>query len=166
MKAFKIPRSVLVMIHTPDLQFLMLKRAPKAEFDRDFWQSVTGSLDAEDELPVLAAKRELFEETGLRADDYQLRDLQSEVIYEIFEQWRYRYAPGVTHNVEHQFALCVPDTRVPIRLAPREHVAFQWLPFEQAADACFSWNNAGAIRRLAQTYASKSSYRMLIDGNF
>ena len=149
MKAFKIPRSVLVLIHTPDLQFLMLKRAPKAEFDQDFWQSVTGSLDAVDEPPLLAAKRELFEETGLNADAFELRDLQHEVTYEIFEQWRYRYAPGVTENVEHQFALCVPDTSVAIRLAPREHVAFQWLPFDQAADLCFSWNNAGAIRRLA-----------------
>ena len=138
-----------MLIHTPDLQFLMLKRAPKAEFDLDFWQSVTGSLDAVDEPPLLAAKRELLEETGLNADVFELRDLQHEVTYEIFEQWRYRYASGVTENVEHQFALCVPDTNVAIRLAPREHVAFQWLPFDQAADLCFSWNNAGAIRRLA-----------------
>ena len=134
----------------------MLKRTPKAEFDQDFWQSVTGSLDAVDEPPLLAAKRELFEETGLNADAFELRDLQHEVTYEIFEQWRYRYAPGVTENVEHQFALCVPDTSVAIRLAPREHVAFQWLPFDQAADLCFSWNNAGAIRRLAAELSNGS----------
>ena len=152
MTAFKIPRSVLVLIHTPDLQFLLLKRAPKdvkGEFDVDFWQSVTGSLDALDEPPLLAAKRELFEETGLNADEYIFRDLQHAVEYEIFEQWRYRYAPCVTHNTEYQFAVCVPNTQVAVRLAPNEHVAYQWLPFAQAADLCFSWNNAGAIRRVA-----------------
>lgn len=152
MRAFKIPRSVLVLIHTPDLQFLLLKRAPKdvkGEFDVDFWQSVTGSLDALDEPPLLAAKRELFEETGLNADEYIFRDLQHALEYEIFEQWRYRYAPGVMYNTEYQFAVCVPNTQVAVRLAPNEHVAYQWLPFEQAADLCFSWNNAGAIRRVA-----------------
>ena len=145
----KIPRSVLVMIHTPDMQFLLLKRVCKNEFDCDFWQSVTGSLDFEDELPSVAARRELFEETGLRAEDYIFRDLAQTTEYEIFPEWRYRYADGVTHNTEYQFALCVPDTTVTVRLAQTEHTEFQWLPAREAADLCFSWNNAGAIRRLA-----------------
>ena len=153
MKPPKIPRSVLVMIHTPDMQFLLLKRVCKNEFsnkiDADFWQSVTGSLDFEDELPIDAARRELFEETGLRAEDYEFRDLMHTTEYEIFPEWRYRYAEGVTHNTEYQFALCVPDTTVTVRLAQTEHTEFQWLPAREAADLCFSWNNAGAIRRLA-----------------
>ena len=153
MKPPKIPRSVLVMIHTPDMQFLLLKRVCKNEFsnkvDRDFWQSVTGSLDFEDELPIDAARRELFEETGLRAEDYEFRDLMHTTEYEIFPEWRYRYAEGVTHNTEYQFALSVPDTTVDVQLAQTEHTEYQWLPASEAADACFSWNNAGAIRRLA-----------------
>lgn len=153
MKPPKIPRSVLVMIHTPEMQFLLLKRVCKNEFsnkvDRDFWQSVTGSLDFEDELPIDAARRELFEETGLRAEDYEFRDLMHTTEYEIFPEWRYRYAEGVTHNTEYQFALCVPDTTVDVQLAQTEHTEYQWLPASEAADACFSWNNAGAIRRLA-----------------
>ena len=152
MKPTKIPRSVLVMIHTPDMQFLLLKRVCKNEFsnkvDRDFWQSVTGSLDFADELPIDAARRELFDETGLRAEDYEFRDLMHTTEYEIFPEWRYRYAEGVTHNTEYQFALCVPDTTVAVRLAECEHTEFRWLPASEAADACFSWNNAGAIRRL------------------
>ena len=149
MKPPKIPRSVLVMIHTPDMQFLLLKRVCKNEFDCDFWQSVTGSLDFEDELPIDAARRELFEETGLRAEDYEFRDLMHTAEYEIFPEWRYRYAEGVTQNTEYQFALCVPDTTVDVQLAQTEHTEYQWLPACEAADLCFSWNNAGAIRRLA-----------------
>ena len=149
MKSYKIPRSVLVMIHTPDMYFLLLKRVCQHEFDRDFWQSVTGSLDFEDELPIDAARRELFEETGLRAEDYVFRDLVHTAEYEIFPEWRHRYAVGVTQNIEHQFALCVPDSSVTVRLAEGEHTEFQWLPAREAADLCFSWNNAGAIRRLS-----------------
>ena len=97
----------------------------------------------------LRAPRELFEETGLRAEDYEFRDLMHSTEYEIFPEWRYRYAQGVTQNTEYQFALCVPDTTVDVQLAQTEHTEYQWLPASEAADACFSWNNAGAIRRLA-----------------
>ena len=44
---YKIPRSVLVVIHTPDLQVLMMERAGW----KDFWQSVTGSV-ARGALPL------------------------------------------------------------------------------------------------------------------
>ncbi len=138
------------MIHTPDMQFLLLKRTRKGEFERDFWQSVTGSLDFEDELPSDAARRELFEETGLRADEFEFRDLNVSVSYEIFPEWQYRYADGVTSNTEHQFAVCVPDTSVAVTLADNEHTDYQWLPAHEAAALCFSWNNAAAITRLAQ----------------
>lgn len=145
MKPHKIPESVLVVIHTSALDVLVLERADRP----GFWQSVTGSLDALDEpLPATAA-RELFEETGIVVDGEQvvLRDWQLENIYEIYPVWRHRYAPGVTHNTEHVFSVCVPRD-IPITLSPREHLRFAWLPLFDAADRCFSASNAEAILQL------------------
>jgi dATP pyrophosphohydrolase len=141
----KIPESVLVVIHTSDLEVLLIERADKP----GFWQSVTGSLDTPDEPLLQTATRELFEETGILADghDIVLRDWHLENIYEIYPVWRHRYAPGVTHNTEHVFSVCVsPGT--PIQLSPREHLQYAWLPYIDAADRCFSASNAEAILQL------------------
>jgi len=141
---YKIPVSVLVVIHTPDLQVLLLERADAP----GLWQSVTGSQDPGETL-VQTAVREVAEETGLDATRYDLRDWQYQNRFEIFARWRERYAPGVTHNTEHVFGLRVPRT-VPVRLSPREHLSQCWLPWEDAAERCFSWSNAAAIRRLPE----------------
>ncbi|WP_036172375.1 dihydroneopterin triphosphate diphosphatase [Massilia sp. 9096] len=142
---YKIPESVLVVIHTADLQVLLIERADRP----GFWQSVTGSLDALDEPLLETARRELFEETGIVADGerIQLVDWHLSNIYEIYETWRHRYAPGVIHNTEHVFSVCVPRA-IPITLSPREHVQHAWLPLLEAADRCFSSSNAEAILQL------------------
>jgi len=150
MPPFKIPESVLVVIHTPALDVLLIQRADAD----DFWQSVTGSKDCEDEPLALAAAREVHEETGFDcrpgcALAAQLRDWQLQNVYEIYPRWRARYAPGVTRNTEHLFGLCVPERMAPV-LAPREHTAWRWLPYRDAADACFSPSNAEAILLLPQ----------------
>ena len=141
----KIPESVLVVIHTPGLQVLLLERADHP----GFWQSVTGSKDRADEPLELTCRREVLEETGLDATDEgcRLEDWRLENRYEIYPHWRHRYGPGVTHNTEHVFGLCVPAA-VPVRLAPREHLQYRWLPWEEAAGMCFSWSNTEAIRQL------------------
>lgn len=141
----KIPISILVVIHTADLDVLLIERADRP----DFWQSVTGSLDAVDEPLLEAATRELFEETGIVANDTTivLRDWCLSNIYDIYPTWRHRYAPGVTQNTEHVFSVCVPRD-IPILLSPREHVAHAWLPLLEAADRCFSASNAEAILQL------------------
>jgi dATP pyrophosphohydrolase len=141
---FKIPVSVLVVIHTPDNQVLLLERADHP----GWWQSVTGSLEP-DETLVQTAIREVREETGLDAQAYLLTDWMRANVYEIFECYRHRYAPGTTHNTEHVFGLEVPAP-LPVRLAPAEHLSYQWLPAEQAAAKCFSPSNAEAIRGLAR----------------
>ncbi len=131
------------MIYKSNGEVLLIERADKAHF----WQSVTGSLDSPTEDLALAAAREVFEETGIDVqslDPGVLFNMQHQIEYEIYPQWRHRYAPGVTRNTEHWFALLVPnDTQ--ISLAPREHVAYQWLPYEEAARACFSPSNRDAI---------------------
>jgi dATP pyrophosphohydrolase len=141
----KIPESVLVVIHTADLEVLLIERADRP----GFWQSVTGSLDRVDEPLLETAARELFEETGIRADGetIRLRDWHLSNVYEIYQTWRHRYAPGVTHNTEHVFSVCVPRD-IPITLAPREHLQYAWLPLLEAADRCFSSSNAEAILQL------------------
>jgi len=144
---YKIPISVLVVVHTPKLDVLVLERADRP----GFWQSVTGSRDEGEPLADTAA-RELREETGLNAAQFALTDWEKRNEFEIYRRWRNRYAPGVTHNTEHVFGLLVPE-RVPVTLEPREHLRYEWLPWRDAAERVFSWSNAEAIRELPQRVA-------------
>jgi dATP pyrophosphohydrolase len=140
---YKIPRSVLVVIHTRALEVLLLERAPWP----GYWQSVTGSVAREDEPLAETAVREVREETGIDAARYALADWGIDNRYEIYRQWRSRYAPGVTHNVERVFGLTLPAPVGPV-LAPAEHSRHLWLPWREAADKCFSWSNRDAILML------------------
>jgi dATP pyrophosphohydrolase len=147
---YKIPESVLVVIHTIDLQVLVLERVDHA----GYWQSVTGSKDTLDEPIMLTAQREVMEETGIDATQFQLSDWQLQNIYEIYPVWRHRYQEGVTRNTEHVFGLTLPGI-VPVKLAEREHRQYKWLPHRQAADCCFSSSNAEAILQLPQRLPKK-----------
>jgi dATP pyrophosphohydrolase len=138
-----------VVIYTPALEVLLLERADHP----GFWQSVTGSQDPGETLRETAI-REVAEETGLDAATHALADWQVTNVYEIYAVWRHRYAPGVTHNTEHVFGLCLAQPE-PVRVAPREHLRYAWLPWEQAADRCFSWSNAEAIRQLPARVAAR-----------
>jgi dihydroneopterin triphosphate diphosphatase len=142
---YKIPRSVLVVIHTPDLQVLMMERTGW----KDFWQSVTGSVASEAEPLRDTAIREVREETGLDATRYELRDWEIENRFEIFKRNRSRYAPGVTHNLERVFSIAVPQP-LAVTLDPAEHSSFKWLPWREAAALTLSWTNRDAILALPQ----------------
>jgi dATP pyrophosphohydrolase len=142
--AYKVPVSALVVIYTPSLEVLLLERADHP----GFWQSVTGSQDEGESLAETAA-REVREETGIDAGAYPLTPWKLLNVYEIYPVWRHRYAPGVTHNTEHVFGLRVPAP-LPVTIAPREHLASAWLPWQQAAARVFSWSNRSAILKLPE----------------
>ncbi|MBK0394431.1 dihydroneopterin triphosphate diphosphatase [Ramlibacter algicola] len=150
MQPFKIPESVLVVIHTPALEVLLINRTDAP----GYWQSVTGAKDSADEPLEATAVREVREETGIDCRPGTplhagLADWTIENVYDIYPRWLHRYAPGVTRNTEHVFGLCVP-AGTEVTLDPREHTAFRWLPWREAADACFSPSNAEAILLLPQ----------------
>jgi dATP pyrophosphohydrolase len=147
-RPFKIPESVLVVIHTRELEVLLIERADHP----GYWQSVTGSKDRVEEPLEETAVREVAEETGIHVGSTQVPrsglsawDISN--VYEIYPVWRHRYAPGVTHNTEHVFGLLVPR-ETPVRLNPREHLRHVWLPWREAADRCFSPSNAEAVLQL------------------
>lgn len=145
-QAFKQPVSVLVVIHTSALEVLVLERAES----NGLWQSVTGSREGNEALPTTAL-REVAEETGIEAGSAALHDWQLSNRFPIMPRWRGRYAPGVIHNTEHVFSLCLPAS-VPVRLAPDEHTAARWLPWQEAAEAVFSWTNRDAIHLVARRF--------------
>ena len=95
------------------------------------------------------AIREVREETGLDASRYTLTDWQSQNVYEIYPQWKYRYSPDVTQNTEHVFGLQLPQP-VAVQLDPHEHLNFQWLSWQDAAEKVFSPSNRAAILQLAK----------------
>lgn len=140
-RPYKVPESVLVVIHTCAGEVLLIERADRP----GYWQSVTGSLDSPDEPLVQTAWREVGEETGIAGG--VLCDWALTNVYQIYPTWAHRYAPGVTHNTEHVFGLTL-EARVSVTLSPREHLRYEWLPWREAADRCFSPSNAEAILHL------------------
>jgi dATP pyrophosphohydrolase len=151
MEKYKAPISVLVVVYTPDLQVLLLERADHP----GYWQSITGSQDQNEALLQTAA-RETIEETGIDATNFLLTDLNFINKYEIFQEWRWRYAPGVTHNTEHVFSLLLPKP-TPVIVSPREHLRYAWLPQQEAIEKVFSCSNAEAIRNLSSSARTNKS---------
>ena len=149
--SYKIPISVLVVIYTADMQVLLLERADHV----GWWQSVTGSLNP-GETPEQAVVREVAEETGIDTRRHVLKNLNRQNVYEIYDCYRHRYAPGTTRNTEHVFSLLLPAAQ-PVTLAENEHVDWQWRPLEEAAALCFSPSNAAAIRELPSRHLQRGA---------
>ncbi len=143
---YKRPESVLVVVYTRDGKVLLLRRADHPEF----WQSITGSMEWDDASPVATAARELREETGIDVLPERLHDWQITQRYQLFPQWRHKYAPGVSENTEHFFSLELPAETV-IRVSPGEHSEYRWVAFDEAVAQVFSWTNRDALQRLVQS---------------
>jgi len=133
----KIPISVLVLIYTKNKDILILKK----NNGKDMWQSVTGSINDGESVDD-AAKREVYEETGLNADN--IINCNKQYIFEIYEMWRYKYDDNVTHNTEHVFLLEL-DERKDIIIDKEEHVSYEWTSRVKAAEKVFSHTNRQAI---------------------
>ena len=141
-KLYKIPISILVVIYTKQSSVLLLHRADR----KNYWQSVTGSIEMQ-EAPIEAAKREVYEETGINTNEHSLQDWNLNHSYEIYQHWRHRYEPHVTHNTEHIFGLEIP-LEIPIKLSPSEHIEYEWVRINEAKKKVFSWTNVIALEKL------------------
>ncbi len=138
MTVYRRPESVLVVIYTMGGEFLLLERRRPP----GFWQSVTGSLEW-GELPDDCARREIVEETGITQGF--LRNLQWTQTYEILASFGKTYAPGVTRNLEHAYALKL-TRRVDVTLS--EHVQYRWMSADEAVATVSSGSNRKVIEYL------------------
>jgi dATP pyrophosphohydrolase len=147
-RPLKRPVSVIVLIHTPTLECLLIERADMPEF----WQSVTGSCEANEDL-IDTARREVLEETGIGARAHgDVVDWKHHHVFAIYPQYLHRYPSGTTHNTEHVFSLCVPRD-VMVTLNPREHTRYVWLPWQEATLQVKSWSNQAVIDALPLRFA-------------
>ncbi len=143
-KPYKIPVSILVVIYTKQSSILLLHRADR----KNYWQSVTGSIEKKETL-LEAASREVYEETGIKTNEYSLRDWKLNHQYEIYQHWRHRYEPKITHNTEHIFGLEIP-LGTQIKLSPSEHIEYEWVNINEAKKKVFSWTNVIALEKLPE----------------
>jgi len=67
--------------------------------------------------------------------------------YDILPSFGKTYAPGITRNLEHAFALKLLE-RVPVTLSPTEHGSYRWLDAAGALALVSSHTNRAVIERL------------------
>ena len=86
---------------------------------------------------------------GIITNDFSLKDWNLNHQYEIYQHWRHRYEPNITHNTEHIFGLEIPS-EIPIRISPSEHIEYEWVKINNAKKRVFSWTNVIALEKLPE----------------
>ena len=91
----------------------------------------------------LCISKEMFFSTVFSANDlHKLFTVKT-----ILPEWRDRYSPEVTENVEHLWYLEVAE--IPeVTLNAAEHAACRWVSLEEAIETVDSWTNREAFERL------------------
>jgi dATP pyrophosphohydrolase len=120
---------------------LLLKRRTPFEF----WQSVTGSMEA-GESRQDAARRELHEETGLGSEGVLSEPGRSR-IFTIDPRWLDRYSSGVTENTEYEWRFRLAS-ELDIKIDENEHTVHRWASVDEAIDLVWSWTNKEALQEL------------------
>ena len=131
-----------MVVFTAAGETLLLERLRPA-----FWQSVTGSLEWPSETPEEAARREVYEETGIEAVAGWF-DWKISRYFQILPAYRDRFAPGTRVNHEHMFSLQLPEPRS-VNLMREEHRGSEWLPLTKSRDRVWSWTNRAALDQVA-----------------
>lgn len=100
--------------------YLLIHRA--GEYLKGTWQMVTGGIE-EGEKAWEAALREIEEETGIIPDSFYSADA--------VEMFYMKSSDQIAFSVS--FVAFI-DNIQPVLLSPREHDAYEWLPFEKGVE--------------------------------
>lgn len=142
--------SIQVVIFDDSLlepEYLVLRRT---EERGGFWQPVTGKIKGKkQESPKDAASREVFEETGLEGE---LFDLDYTHSFYIEPQFLKKSYPDPQINLEYSFAL--RTSKRDVKISPKEHIDYAWVNYEEAYNRLI-WNGNQRAFSLTQDLIKK-----------
>lgn len=128
-------RNVGLMLIAPDRRIFVGRRAQKPNGQLDAWQMPQGGVD-DDETPVEAACRELWEEVGT-TQALLLRESARWLIYDVPETLRPVHWKGRWHGqAQRWFALAFTgtDSDIDIDAHDKEFDAWQWMTAGEMLD--------------------------------
>ena len=140
-KKYKNPNSILLVIFTKKFKVLLLKK----NTTRELWQSVTGSIELNED-PHETALRELKEETGISKQKSDLVFDNKSHKFMIYSEWIDRYEKSTYSNKEYIFSLKL-NNEVSIKLSS-EHSNYKWVDLHEAIHRVFSWTNKAALKAI------------------
>lgn len=110
--------AAFIVTSTKPYKYLLLKRA-KGTYLEGIWQMVTGKI-ARDERADAAARREIFEETGFRAEN--LYNIDANLFFD-------KKSGQIALSANF---LCKMPQDFEVNLSPTEHETFGFFTFEEA----------------------------------